>query len=362
MIEVSDAAAELIETRSYRTLLSVQSWLGGELLADDVPVSSASEETDRTLSVPERVTFTVPRRYRGESWSPVADDSPVAANGQQLRVQLGVGLAGPQVEYWQRGWFVIQDSEVSGDSVSVSAVGLLTLIDEAKLVSPYQPSGTLVSTLRGLIEPALTVVVDDALDDRAVPSGVNYDEDRLGAVYELLDAWPADVRTTEEGYLHVTAPAAAGSSVRSLTNGAGGTIIRATGRSTREQGFNAVVARGTDAAGTQIQGVAYASSDGPKGYGSAFNPLPVPYFFSSPLLTTVAQCQAAAATILARLQRESAAQTFEVECVPDGRLVAGDVVTVTTDDVADLECSIESLRLPYRADGGAMTLRVRSLT
>lgn len=361
MIEVSAAAAELIETRSYQTLLSVQSWLGGELLADDVPVSAASEETDRSLRVPQRVTFTVPRRYRGESWSPVADDAPLAANGQQLRVQLGVGLAGEQVEYWQRGWFVIAESEVQGDSVSVSAVGLLTLIDEARLVSPYQPSGSLVSTLRGLVEPALTVVVDDALTDRSVPAGVNYDEDRLGAVYELLDAWPADMRTTEDGYLLATAPAAAGSSVRSLTNGVGGTVIRATGRSTRDQGFNAVVARGTAAGGTQIQGVAYAAANGPRGYGSPFNPLPVPSFFSSPLLTTVAQCYAAANTVLARKQRESAAQAFEVECVPDGRMVDGDVVTVTTDDVTDLECMVESLTLPYRVDNSTMTLKVRAL-
>jgi len=362
MIGVSAAAAELIETRSYSTFLAVESWRGGELLADDVPTSAASEESDRSLQVPERVTLTVPRRDRGVSWSPVADDSPLAANGQLLRVQLGVGLAGSQVEYFQRGWFVIQESEVSGDDVSISAVGMLTLIDEARLVSPYQPSSTLASTLRGLIEPALTVNIDAALLDRAVPGGINYDEDRLGAVYELLDAWPADIRTTEDGYLSVTAPAGSSAPVRSLTNGVGGTIVQATGHSTRESGYNAVVARGTMADGTQIQSVTFATSDGPKGYGGPFNPLPVPYFFESPLLTTVAQCKAASVTIMARLQRQSAARTFEIECVPDGRLQAGDVVTVTTDDWTDLDCSIESLTLPYRADGGAQTLRVRSLT
>lgn len=362
MITLSDAAASILGNRSYRYFLAVESWLGGTLLSDDVPVAAATEEVDRALRVPERVTFTIPRRYKGESWSPVAHDHPLAANGQRLRVQLGIGLGGEVVEWFQRGWFLVQESATQGDSINVSASGLLSLVDEARLVSPYQPSGTLVSTLRGLIEPALTVVVDSSLTDRSVPTGVNYDEDRLGAVMELLDAWPADAYVDSGGYLIATSAVQSTTSVLSLTNGEGGTIIRASGASTREGGFNAVVARGTDSAGLQIQGVAYDTSGSPRDYAGYYNPLPVPYFFSSPLLTTVAQCQAAANTVLARLQRQSASRTFDVEMVPDPRLQAGDVVSITTDDYDDLLCSIEALTLPYRGDGGAQTLKVRSLT
>lgn len=357
MITLSAEATGVLG-RSYSYHLRVQSWRGGDLLHDDLPVSAASEEADRTIRVPERVTLTLPRISRNTSWSPVEDDHPCAANGQRIRVELGVGIGGGQVEWFQRGWYLIQDTTTEGDTVTVTAVGLLALVEEARLVSPYQPTGTLVSTLRGLIEPALTVVVDDALTDRAVPSGINYDEDRLGAVNELLDAWPADSYVTEEGYLYVGPADVTGTSVATLTNGVGGTIITASGESTREGAFNAVVARGTTSAGIQVQGVTYDLSGGPKSYGGPFNPLPVPYFYFSPLVTTAAQAKAAATKIMNRLKRQTG-RAFTVDTVPDPRLQVGDFLTVTTDDVTNQLVSVETLTLPL-TPGGTMKLGVRT--
>lgn len=360
MITLSDAAQGVL-TRSHRRHLSVESWRGGELLAADIPVADAGEETDRTLRVPERVRFTVPRRHRGESWSPVADDHPLAANGQRLTVKLGVGVAGAEVEWFQRGVFLVEDSSVDGDSVSVTAVGLLTLVDEARLVSPFQPTGTIVSTLRALIEPALTVVVSSSLTDRAVPTaGINWDEDRLGAALELLDAWPADAYVDPAGYLRVEVATQSTTPTLSLTDGAGGTVIQATGSSTRNGAAQLVVARGAAADGGQVQGIAYDYSGGPKTYGGPFNPLGVPRFFFSPLLTTVNECNTAAASILARLQR-NAGREFRVEMVPHPGLQVGDVVSVTTDDYTDLVCVVEALTLPYLASGGPMALTVRTI-
>lgn len=360
MITLSAAAQEIL-SGSYRYYVKVESWYDGELLSDNVPITTGDEEVDRSLTVPERVTFTLPRLVDNVSWSPVTDNHPLAANGQRLRVHLGIGLDAGVVEWFTRGWFIIQESTTDGDTVTVEAVGMLALIDEARLVSPYQPSGTLKSTLRGLIEPAVTVVVDSGLVDRAVPAGINFDEDRLGAVLELLDAWPADGHISEEGYLSVVPATQSTTPVLTLTNGAGGTIIKASGSSTREGAFNAVVARGTASDGGQVQGVAYDTSNGPKSINSAFNPLPVPFKYESPLLTTVAQCQAAARTILARKRRETN-QEFEIEMVPHPGLQAGDVVSVTTDDHTDLLCSVESLTLPYTSDGGSQSLKVRTLS
>lgn len=359
MITLSATAQDIV-TRSHKRYLAVEAWRGGQLLAADVPVLAASEETDRTLRVPERVTFTVPRRDRGVSWSPVADDHALAANGQTLRVKLGVGLAFGEVEWFQRGVFLVEDSEARGDTVSVTAVGLLTLIDEARLVSPFQPTGTLTSTLRALIEPALTVAVDAALVDRAVPAGANYDEDRLGAVGELLDAWPAEAYVDSTGVLRVAPPAQSSTPVLSLTDGAGGTVITASGSSTREGAANMVVARGTATDGGQVQGIAVDTSGGPKAYSGLFNPLPVPHFFSSPLLTTVTQCNDAASTVLARLRR-AAGREFRVTMVPHPGLQVGDVVSVTTGDYTGLTCSVEALTLPYHPGGGDMTLTVRAV-
>ena len=359
MIELSDEALSVL-TRSHRRRIMVESWLGSELLSDAVPVDVASEETDRSLRVPERVTLTVPRIYRGESWSPIAADHPLAANGQRLRVQLGIDIGNSRTEWFQRGWFVINNSDVDGDTVTVEAVGLTVLLDEARLVAPFQPSGTLVSTLRALIEPALTVVREAGLRDGAVASGINWDEDRLGAVQELIDAWPADWRVTEDGHLSVFPATTPTTADLALTSGTGGTLVKATGGSSREGAFNTVVAQGTATDGAPVQGVAYDYT-GPKAAGGPFNPLPVPFYFPSPLLTTVAQCSAAAQTVLARKRRE-AGREFRVEMVPHPAVQAGDTVSITTDDYTNLLCSVEALSLPYTAGGGSQFMTVRSLT
>lgn len=359
MITLSDATLSVLQ-RSHRRYVAVESWLGGELLAADIPIADASEEADRGLRVPERVTFAVPRRDRGESWSPVADDHPLASNGQTLRVKLGVGLANGAVEWFQRGTFLVQEADTRGDTVTVTALGLLALVDEARLASPFQPTGTLVSTLRGLIEPALTVDVTASPTDRSVPSDVNYDEDRLGAVLELLDAWAATAAVDPFGILRVVPAVQSTTALLSLTDSPGGTVITASGGSTREGACNVVVARGTATDGGQVQGVAYDTSTGPTRYGGNFNPLPVPVFFQSPLLRTADQCTAAANSILARRLR-SVAREFQVEMVPHPALQVGDVVSITTDIYTDLVCSVEALRLPYLPSGGAMSLTLRAL-
>ncbi|MEQ4301597.1 DUF5047 domain-containing protein [Plantactinospora sp. B6F1] len=357
MIPLSDAAVSVL-TRSYRIHLAVESWLGDDLLADAVPVDTAGEETDRSLSVPERLSLTVPRLYRGESWSPTSITHPLAAQGQRLRVQLGIELAGGSVEWFQRGWFLVQETTTDGDSVTVEAVGLLALIEEARLVSPFQPSGTLAETLRALVEPALTVEIDDDLTDRSVPSNINWDDDRLGAVLELLDAWPADGYVHPDGYYAIGPATPSTSPVLELTDGAGGTVIEASGSSTREGAASVVVARGTAADGGQVQGLAYDYTSAHRITG-AFNPLPVPFYYESPLLTNVDQCVAAAETILARRARETALE-FTVTMVPHPALQVGDVVALTAAGYTDLACTVEALSLPYTADG-EQTLTVRSL-
>lgn len=358
MIETTDITASILSGSSFTYKVRVESWLDGELLDDDVPIATGTEESDRSLRVPERVTLSVPIADRGTSYAPTEDDSPLAANGQRLRVLLGVGGRGTEVEWLQRGWFLIQDAQVDGYVVNVSAVGLLTLIDEARLVSPYQPTGTIGTTLRGLMEPALTVDLDNAPADRSVPSTINFDDDRLQAVLNLLDAWSADGYVDATGAFVVVAAGQNTTPVVTLSRST--TVVRAAGESSRENGYNVVVARGTASDGGQVQGIAYEYT-GAKAYGGPFNPLPVPFYFPSPLLTTVTQCQAAANTVLERLRRTST-QRFKVDAVPDPRLQTGDVAALMTADYDLSAAAIESVQLPYTADGGPMRLGVRRLS
>jgi hypothetical protein len=354
MITVSATAASVLAGSGFVYKVAVESWLGGVLLAASVPVTTGGEETDRALNVPERVTFTVPRWVDNVDWAPQTAASPLAAKGQRLHVKLGIGLANGVTEWITRGRFIIYNSVPDEVSVQVTAVGMLHWIDQARLISPYQPTGTIASTLRGLVEPALTILVDGTLVDRTVPAAINFDEDRLGAVHEVLDAWPARGYVDPEGYLQVVPVTQSTTPVLALSDAYGGTVITAAGASSREGGANAIVARGTASDGSQVQGVAYMVV-GPDAYGGAYNPLAVPFFFQSPLLTTVGQCQAAADTIRRRRQLQTGRE-FEVSMVPHPAVQVGDVVALTSADnglAAEL-CSVEHLSLPYVAPEGAM--------
>ncbi|MGW4876534.1 hypothetical protein ACWEPI_08260 [Streptomyces sp. NPDC004262] len=347
---------------SYTMAMRAESWLGGQLLTDAVPIADGNEDRDRSLAVPEKITLTVPRRDRGFDWDPGADPAhPLAAYGQMLRIDYGIDV-GNGYEWINRGWFLITDSSTEGDTVTVTCAGLLTLIDEATLVSPFQPASgdTLGSVVRALVEPALTVSFDGALTDRAVPLGMQWDSDRLGAVTEVLGAWGAAERVTEDGYLAIEPVSDAGAPVLAISDDPdGGTVVRWQGSTTRDGAYTCVVAQGEDAAGNQIQGVAYdTSATSPFQFGGNFSPLPVPYPYQSSLLTTVAQCRTAATAQLALLRRQ-AFRRLAVTMVPHPGLVTGDILTVTGAGLTGARCAIESLSLPYSP--GEMDLTVRVL-
>lgn len=360
MIAVSDTVRAAL-TGSFTYYVRCESWLGDELLDDDVPIVTGSEESDRSLRVPERVTLTVPRSVGDVDYAPTSDTHPLAAAGQVLKISLGVGTSGTNVEYFQRGEFLITGSTMDNDTVQVTCAGLLTLVDEANFVSPFQPTGNISDTARALVEPAVTLDLDLAPTDRAVPvSAVNWDSDRLGAFYELLDAWAAVLLMNEQGYAQILADTTPTDAdvVRDFTarpDDDNPTVITATGSSTRDGGFNVVVATGYGSDGTEVRGLAYVT-DGPWAYGAGVaNPLPVPFGYSSPLLTTSGQCAAAAQTVLARKQRDAIKRRWTVQCSPDPTLQLADPVRLWADDIDGVLCTVEQLNLPYTPDQMSFT-------
>src|SRR5262249_13853600 len=161
--------------------------------------------------------------------------------------------------------------------------GMLKLIDEARFLAPFQPTSTFTDTAQSLVEPAITVVFDPALTDRSAPISMQWDEDRLGALMELLDAWPAEAEMTPDGYLSVHTPTgyATGTPGWEFSDDpATGTVSKWQGSTSRDGAFNVVVARGDDATGAQIQGVVYDTDPtSATYYGGTFSPLPVPFMY-----------------------------------------------------------------------------------
>lgn len=371
MITVSADLMNVLRFGSFRYRARCFTTLDGRLLADNLPIISGQEEYDEALSVPERVTIAVPRVINGVSYEPTSPASALAAYGQRLHVQLGVDVGAYGTEWFNRGEFLITNSKANGDQVDVTAVGLLELIDEARFITPYSPAGTIAGVLRNLIEPALPLLIDSALVDRATPgasAGINYDEDRLGAFWEVVDAWPADAMITPQGYLYVFPESVGGrdwnlfSVNRADSPFDQATIVRNQASSTRDGVFNVVVARGQTSDGGQVYSAVFDTSGSASRYGGPFNKFPVPYFYSSPFLTDRQATLAAAQKIMRRKQRLSFA-SYDVTCVPVPILTGRDGVWLV-DGTAELEQAetptvVEALTLPYTADGGEMRLRLR---
>lgn len=372
MIPVSTVMQNVLAGSVIRRYVRVESWLGDRLLSDDIPMIDGTEEADASQRVPERLSFTVPAESDGFSWVPRGYDSPLGAYGQRVRISLGIDVGNGHQEYINRGWFLINTTDSDGDTLSVEALGLLSLVDEATLPTEYQPKSgtTLGGAIRALVEPGLTVFTDNAPSDRTITSSLTFSDNRLDSVQSILDAWPAQAYVTSDGFLGITADAAtptSGDVVLTLTDQEGGTVISAAALVTREGAFNAVVAKGqypdtdpTRAGQEIIQTVNDTDPKSPYRAGGDFSPYLVPYGYASPLLETPAQTLAAAKSVLKRLKR-ARSRTVTVEAVPHPGIQLGDVVRLTSTRLGldGVLGTIDAYRLPYKSTGGSMALTIR---
>jgi hypothetical protein len=317
----------------------VSSWRAGVLLAAEVPIVGGSLSGDASAKVPERVDIVVPEKgwdgTRTRSWVPGADAyHPLAKYGQQLDVVITVtssvtGASGSvslgrfQVQSW--------DHDDVARQVRVEAVGVLQRAADARFLAPEapRPGGTFASELARLAPAGVPVEFDGALVDRPVPQSFAWDEDRLGALYDLADAWPARLRVDSAGTLRVLPPLPdLADPVLTVADGVRGTLVSAPTSDARDSIPNIVVFRGSDTddpARAPLTGVVARVPGGPMSpeeYGEVVE------FFSSPLVRTVAQAQAAVNTRLANAQRP--ARQRVVSCVPDPRVELDDAMEVLT--------------------------------
>lgn len=344
----------------------VQSWRGGSMLAANVPVSRGRVTASVSQEVPERIKITVPRFDGGVDWLPQSPEDPLARFGQELSVSIVVWSAVTGSEYETRiGRYVITawDYDDTAGAISVDASGLLHRVERARLTSTMTPrvGGTLQSEARRLLPAGLSAGFSPALVDRACPRSMEWAEDRLSALYEIADAWPARLRTDQWGQLQflpplpeVPVPALSlsdGIAHQGLPGNARGTVIGADRSDDSAGAYNVVVAR-SSASDVDIQAVATQDS-GPMATTGPMGE--VVRFWSSPLLTTQAQAQASAETMLANSLWPR--RTVPVELVPDPRIDLDDPVEVIRDGIRDWGY-VTAYDLPLTVKDGAMRIDV----
>lgn len=338
----------------------VSSWLGGAVVAESIPVAGGRATGDTKQQVPERLSFQVPR-FDGRDWLPGDDPThPLARFGQELDVQIVVTSAVTGVEYETRiGRYLVQDwdyDDLSG-LIRVEAVGLLQVAADDRLTSPLAPraNGSLASEFRRLLPSGMSVGIDPALTDRPCPQSMEWADDRIGALYEIADAWPARLRTDQWGQLNLLPPLpAVPAPVLTYRDGEGGTVVEVARTDTRDQAYNVVVARATqtdDPKRAPVQAVAEQRT-GPMGTDTYHRVVRV---FSSPLISSGPQAASAAAAMLRDSLRPS--RMLPVTIVPDPRVDLDDPVEILRDGMRDWGY-VAAYDLPLTMDDGAMRIDV----
>lgn len=355
----------------YRS--TAASWRGGTLLASSIPISSGRAVWRAAQDVPDTVSLQVPRIVDGFDWLPGEDDylHPLAKMGQEIVVTVIVTSALTGKEYeTQIGRYQIQDvEERTPGLVEVRGAGVLQVVGDDKLPTPTAPraAGTLFSEFRRLMPSGVGVSIDAALVDRACPQSLAWSEDRLAAAQSIADALPALLRSDATGQVVLRAPLPDNPTpVVVISDGATSpsntynTLVGKTIKQTRDGIYNSWVARGT-VTDDPTRPPVYAMKDqttGPFAVDAAgFRTRRA--FFASPLLTTEAECLAAATTKLRNGLARSAVIPFEM--ASDPRLELDDAVEVRSGfDAAastwdmDIVGHLVSIDLPLTYSDGAM--------
>lgn len=354
----ANLAAMLTGSREVYSSLAVH--YGGEPVLDAVAIESGSLDEDASNDVPASVRVSIPRYvYEDEAVIDVfGPGSPINAEGTRIGISYTVGLPGAGREVLDLGWFRITEWSEGDGLLELTATGLQSVIQEARLLQPVQtaPGSSYAAVATALVENLLPlrIVAQNATSDART-----YDEDRLAALRDLIGTWPARAYIDPAGVLTIAQPYddATDPVALTLTDGEGGTVVKAPRSGTRDGVYNAVKVTG-EASGEDVapvSAVAYLTT-GPRRWNGPYGN--VPYFYSSPLITTPEEAQAAALTRLANLQ--VIANPVTIETAPDPRIETGDLIELRERGSSRLlRVDAYSLPLTY---AGTMSIRGHEVT
>jgi hypothetical protein len=358
-------------TGSFEWVVRVDAWRDGRLVAGDLPVSGGSLTVTEGQAIRSRLNVEI-TDPDGE-FTPRTPSDALAPFGSELNVRLGIRV-GPYVESFSQGWFPIQSCSTEesfasyvrpdepgvvyrssrGATTRVECVDRAQTIAEDRFIGREQPFYTSVTNevsrlLNGRVPFA---GAGDGVGVVAIPTTLTYDDDRLKAVTELADLADADLVMQPNGTALLVSRAN-GAKVWDLPEGEAGVRVSLSRTMNRDGVYNAFVARGQASDQRVLQAVELITS-GPLEYDGPFGR--VPYFMSSPLLTSDAAVAAAARTGLARISTLKP-QAVTVDCVLNPALQVGDVVRLPLER-GSVDGRVTGMALPLTAASVTMRLTV----
>jgi hypothetical protein len=363
--DFADALAQ-----SHTALATADAWLSGVLTRPDLPVVTG----DVTLTADSLVRGSLTLSVAGDdlALAPLDASSPLSTYGQEVNVRRGVALTSGVNELVSLGWYRINTAEtmirwqqranglsVSGVQVSLDGEDRMASARDYRFTSPYQPSGTVHSAVRYLVQACGLPTASWTAANPNVTGSAVYEEDRLDALAALASSANAQVFVDGNGVVQLTPLPSLDNPQFTYRLGDVSQVLDLRLRTTREGVSNAVVAKSESTADGHPPLLSISQEvSGPSRWGGPFGY--VPAFYSSPLLTNQAMVDSAAATRLANL---ISGRDLEVtiSVMPDPRMEPNDVVLLDL-PVAQYTGRVREVKIPIGPGGGPQSVRLRLMS
>ncbi|MFD7776656.1 DUF5047 domain-containing protein [Streptomyces sp. NPDC059753] len=349
-------------TSSHQIVTRVDAYYNGVLTASDIPIADGSVSVDRGSKTRRSLSLTV----ADLSYLPWDAADPLAVYGQELVVSRGIRFSNGD-ELVPLGTFRINEpgGDVHQGPVSLTGVTAEATIADDSFMVPTSTAGygNCLQAIEFLIRQTIpgAPIVNLTADGRnPVCPVATWDAgaDRWDAVVQVATAMRAEIFVDPIGRFVIadlpdplTAPVA-----WDIAEGEGGTLVSASRQMSRTAVYNAVVVSGENSASdaAPVAGVAYDNEPtSPTRWGGPYGR--VPKHYSSALLITQGDCQAAANYMLADLTAPNI-QT-SISAIPNPALEAGDCIRVSYAGRKELFIA-QSFSIPLTADGDfPITLR-----
>lgn len=355
MRSVTDRFLQAIqETHQLATLVEILR--DGQTVAT-LPVTGGAVTLDQAAATRGRVDVTAVDDGTS-GLVPTSPDDDLAPYGNEVRAHRGITYPDGTVELVSLGVFRIDTLDVAdnGDQLEIRLTGLdrsARVIDARYEEAGQIDSGTSVTTAIAAQIAAAGITDDLTSDTVSYTTPLTILEaggDRWQTIQSLATAAGMTVYFDGDGLPVARIVATpADNPVATLAEGAGGVLLQAGRNWNRQSAYNRVIATGEKTGDTApARGVATDDNPlSPTYYYGRFGR--VPRFYSSPLLTTDAQAESAAAAILAR--ELGTTQQISFGALVNPALEPGDVVQITRERTGINEAHvIDQLTIPLSAD------------
>lgn len=357
MYAVSDRFLQ-VARRGGTSISKVEVWRDGAIVPLDtdtstVPILDGSVTDDATRpGIRRSLTLTTTSDLWNELNTP----------GTLLKPFRGWRYIDGSTEYAALGVFAVDATRrvyehSATDAMTLTCPDLWARVQRSRFEAPRVASGNAVTQAVSWVTECFTDAPDTEVTATSSVSVTDqvYDRDRSQAIVDMAKAAAFDISFGSDGQV-VARPIPSVDDPIAWTANTGelGVLISASRERSVQRVYNVVVVSGQDVDGAPpFTPVVRADTDpaSPTYVGDATNPGMgrIPYFYSSPLLLTTAQANAAAATIYARVRLPAVQLAFTQSVNP--ALETGDVVRVALPDGDNERHLIERVETSLTVDG-----------